>query len=794
MTHNQAMFGRRYARLTARPLVGILVAGLAMVPTHALAQEGAEPPEPKPQLASDQGLGDIIVTAQRREESVQKVPIAVSVVTAEQFDNRNGVSLVDVSAMTPSVVFSQGFIAKNSSLRIRGIGTDNSSISVEPSVSTVVDGVVLQRAGQAFTDLGDVDRIEVLRGPQGTLFGKNSAAGVVNVVTKDPSLVSSEGSVALVATDDEEYRVNAVVSVPLSDIAGIRAVGFYRYFDGNVRNVRTGNNLNGVDAFGGRIKLLVRPTDAFSVKISADYIKADSTCCAAPPRDFGPVGAKPTLPPFAFTPGPNNDSVDNDVESYANSISYGGSIQFEYETAGPTLTWISAVRHYGIKTEFDFDNTGGKFYPTAFNDEPNDTYTHEFRVTSPGTARLRYVAGVLYMDSKVSNDVLIQGRNNASVVAVNPVTGDVTSTLPLGCNCGLSSLKGTNLGIYGQLDFQATERLTLTAGGRYIRERQHFRFDRPTPGIPPTPALPFREKKYGDDATIYRVAAAYELTDQIMTYVSHSTGYTGEAANSGITLSASEFNDRVPIRPMTSKLTEIGIKSRLFDKVQLNVAAFRTRFKDYQATTIRQDNGLNQLANVGSVAIDGVEVELFARPVRGLSINGGITILDARYLKATNACAPVSLVPSGSPDCSLIPVSGVPTRILILDGKQFSNAPDVRYTLNTRYEFPLGGGMGGYVQGDYRWQSKVRLDTNRNPLLIQKSYGVADFTVGMTFADDKYNLEAFVKNAFSQQYVNQIRTFNNNVISTNANSGFFTANELPRDFHRYFGAAFRAKF
>jgi iron complex outermembrane recepter protein len=780
-------FGRNGStRRSVGPLALIvLTSGMLTAPSaYAQATATAEPSV----------MEEVIVTAQRREESVQKVPIAVAVVTGEALENRNGVSLVDISSMTSSVVFSQGFIGKNSSLRIRGIGTDNSSISVEPSVSTVVDGVVLQRAGQSFTDLGDVNRIEVLRGPQGTLFGKNSAAGVVNIVTNDPLFDRMEGSVTAVATSDEEYRLNGMFSAPINDKFAVRIVGFARNFDGNVENVRTGEMLNGVEAYGARLKATFIPTDNLTIKFATDYTKTDSDCCAAAPRTFNPVGAKPGQPVFSFTPGPSNDKVDNDVNSYANSISYGSSIQLDYETAGPTLTWISAVRHFGIKTEFDFDNTGGKYYPTAFNNEPNDTVSHEFRITSPGDQRLRYVGGVLYIDSKISNDVLIVGRNNASVASLNPVTGDVTPTAPLGCNCGLSSVEGTNLGVYGQLDFSATEKLTLTAGARYVKEDQTFRFERPTPGIAPTPAFPLRQKSYGDTHVIYKLAAAYQFNEEIMGYVSHSTGYTGQAANSGITLSAAEFTDRVPIRPMTSELTEVGLKSRLFEKVQLNVAAFRTRFEDYQATTIRQDNGLNQLANVGSVAIDGIEVELWTRPFTGLSITGGVTYLDARYLKATNACAPPSVVPSGTPDCSLININGVPTRILVLDGKEFSNAPDWRYTLNVRYEHPLTARLTGYFQGDYRWQSQVRLDTNRNPLLIQESYGIGDIAFGVEVDDGKYSFEVFGKNITDQQYAAQIRTFNNNVISTNANVGWFTATEIPRDFNRYFGASVKAKF
>ena len=233
-----------------------VIAGLAGV-TSATAQDSA-----------GWQLEEVVVTAQKREEKLSDVPVAVTALTSEQIDAAFANNIEDLQSMVPSVSFRKGNTTRNSALTVRGIGTISFSIAAEPSVSTVVDGVVLGRSGQAFGDLYDLERIEVLRGPQGTLFGKNASAGVVNMTTKRPG-TEFEGSVEAQLFQDNEYSLKASVSGPLSDRARGSLTILDKQFDGYVSNVFNNQQTNGYDRSGMRGMLEFDISDDTSMLVIA---------------------------------------------------------------------------------------------------------------------------------------------------------------------------------------------------------------------------------------------------------------------------------------------------------------------------------------------------------------------------------------------------------------------------------------------------------------------------------------------------------------------------------------------
>ena len=250
-----------------------LTAGLAFS-TQSFAQDATENTE-----SDEQSFEQIVVTAQKRAQSLSEVPVAVSVLRSEQIETSFSNNIENLQALVPSVSFRKGTTTRNSALTVRGIGTISFSIAAEPSVATVVDGVVLGRSGQAFADLYDLERIEVLRGPQGTLFGKNASAGAVNMTTKDPSY-DLTGSIETSFFQDNEYRLKGMVSGGLSDSVAASLTVFQGKFDGYIKNVYNNEMVNGYDREGARTVIKYEPDSDLSVKFIAEYYKADDDCCA----------------------------------------------------------------------------------------------------------------------------------------------------------------------------------------------------------------------------------------------------------------------------------------------------------------------------------------------------------------------------------------------------------------------------------------------------------------------------------------------------------------------------------
>lgn len=776
-------------------LMAAAVAGL--MSTSALAQTAPTPAldgttPGKPESAEDPTqVGDIVVTAQRREENVQDVPVAVSVVSGDALARRGSTDISDLQALAPSVAFAQGNELRNNSIRIRGVGTDVFTTGIEPSVSTVIDGVVLQRPGSAFTDLGDIERVEVLRGPQGTLFGKNSSAGVVNVITRSPSFGSFSGSVSGLVAEDNEYRLNGAVGGPLAENIAFRLAAFYRTQDGVVRNRRTNDTLNDQEAFGARLKLSLRASDRLTVQFSGDYSKLNSNVGALPIR----VATDNPKALSTGTPvGPGNDQVNLDVQPFVDQENYGGSVTVDYELGDYTLTSITAYREFSNVSDVDLDGTQAQLVLSNFNIESSKTTTQEVRLTSPKSDTFDFVLGAYYFDGSVFNLLNRPGLNiaSAAVVSINP-DGTLNRTSPYGLLAGFSTVFSENISAFGQANLHLGDRLTLTGGLRYLREKQRLEFTRPqsaffngTAAPATNPAFTPPDGRFEDDRLIGKGAVTFEATDDLTLYASYSTGYKSEGITSSLGLTAAQ-NAVQPAPAETSELIEGGVKMRLFDRrLTLNLTAFRTTFKDYQAQVYNAAVGLNIITSAGKVEIPGFEVEFQANPFEGFTLNGGVTYLDAKFKDLPfGPCFSGQTVAQG---CVPTLINGATVSVQNLNGKPFIVAPDWRFTLSGRYGREVAAGTEAFVQLDYRWQDKIIFEISQNPFMRQREYGVADLIAGVNFGDGRYEISTFAKNLFDLQYVS-------NVVPNGASGGANSyIQNIPRDFHRYVGASFRAKF
>ncbi len=451
-------------------------------------------------------LDEIIVTSQKTEETLQEVPIAVSVLGSEQIESAFASNnLESLTTLLPSVSFRKGTTNANSAITVRGIGTISFSDAAEPSVATVVDGVVLGRSGQAFGDLYDIERIEVLRGPQGTLFGKNASAGVVNIVTKRPNQEEFEGYISASYFQDQEYQIKGRVSGPISDTVAASLTLSRSEFDGFITNLFNNREVNGYDRWGGRAQVLWEPDDSFNALFTYEHSESNDDCCAdipalaanngrfanslAPPGGNGIVDSGNGTRPVADIQT-DTRVIDQDFETRTVNNFDAFSLELNKEIfAGHTVTSITSFREW-INTEFregDFTSNGGSDVTPVFavpfllhdvGTRDNSQFTQEFRIQSPAGQKLNYQLGAylftLDIESDFTRDASCQnnGGQNQAILDANP--GLTCNANDIVSATGFSTVDFENYSFFGQADYDLLDGLNLMFGFRWTRDEVEF--------------------------------------------------------------------------------------------------------------------------------------------------------------------------------------------------------------------------------------------------------------------------------------------------------------------------------
>jgi iron complex outermembrane recepter protein len=734
-------------------------------------------------------LGSVTVTAQKVEEDLQTVPIAVTSVSGDLLESSGTSSLENIGNLVPSVTFRKGTTNANSALVMRGVGTISFSIAAEPSVSTVVDGIVLSRSGQSFIDLVDVDRIEVLRGPQGTLFGKNASAGLINIVSKGGS-ATPEGELSAAYFEGDEYRLRGTVAGPLSADGSLtgRLTGFYSEFDGNIRNKFDDDMINGFqhqglrgildyDAGGGRYRLI------------ADYFEADDDCCA----EVTGVSRGVLDPELGFLLDGEDTRVVNHnlvTESLDEQLSLTAS--GEWDVLGDhTFSLIGGWRNWK-NTEI----REGDFLPRAvvgtaelhdLGVVETDQYSLEARLTSPQDQAFRYQIGAFAWNSENSQDFTREVIScAASTLPVDPATGrtpcnlvDTVNTL-FPTATSRSDVTADNLALFGQADYDLTEKLTLTAGLRFTQDELDYTHTR-APGVNAATGLPATgpgvssnpaggtlasggngtNSSSGDssnDNISGKLVASYQATDNVMFYGGYTRGYKGPAFNVFFNYTAP--TNAVPIDEETSDSFEIGFKSRLAsDRVQLNAALFSATYDGFQANNFVLLNGavVTNLTNAGKVETQGFEADFLALLAEGLTARASVAYADAT-VKEFN---PNPL--TNAPDAR--------------NGTRLPLAPEWSWSAGLDYEREIMA-HPVYLSTNYAYTGDQFSDLGEGGPL--ESYGVLNASLGVSDPDDRYRLTFHVRNALDDSYV---------LLNTSAGQRL----HIPRDADRYVGVTLRAK-
>ncbi len=816
----------------ARALRGLAgAASLIAIAAPAAAQvQPASPSSIDAAANSDTATpAEIVVTAQKRTERLQDIPLAVSVVGGEQLGLISRPSVESAVQLVPALNVLKASNTLNQTIFLRGVGTTNFSIAAEPSVSVVVDGVVYARAGEAFGDLVDIDRLEVLRGPQGTLFGKNASAGVLNIVTKMPEFEQFGGNVEASAFSHHgEYRFKAAVNAPLAANAAARITGFYSNYDGNIRNITTNQWVNGYEHYGVRAQLLVEPSASLRLYAAADYRKGNDDCCGSV-ISVGPIdpatGAPSTSPVASVIPTPlgaNSRTIAENLATETREKSYGVSLQADLTLGDHTVTSITAYRKYDNFEVRDGDALPGPYVGFAqlhdFGPTRTHTFTQEIRLTSPADKLLSYVLGGYYSNAFSSRSQL---RNviNCNAVAGAPTTVAIPcgsalaqpSTMPVSTVDLGSRLK--NLAAFGQFTLSLSNSFRLIGGLRYVHDELsgfHKRtsvglatnasglpvtvngilgnfdqgvYDRyltlvasgQNPNTAATNAVTasngvFYRANASNDNLSGKAAIQVDLSRDHMFYGSYTRGYKGPAYNIFFNLTGTATN---LIEPETSDAFELGLKNTLLQgRMTLNLALFRADYHNFQANNPEIVAGFSivRFTNAGEVSTKGVELDLTWRPVADLTINGGVAYTKA-VVDRFNA-------PPGAAATAIIP-----------DGTSLQFAPKWKGSLNANYRVRTGGALDVWLGSSMNFQSKQLSIFSSDPVQRQfgtiPAYALINAQIGVGDPADRVRVTFQVRNITDKSYPASIGP---------SLSQRYYRYLIPRDADRYYGVTARLNF
>ncbi|HCD6620149.1 TonB-dependent receptor [Pseudomonas aeruginosa] len=726
------------------------------------AADAPAPAEEAPPLASsvpakaDTALGKVTVTARRREEDSQKVPTPITVLGGETLEAQRISRVQDLQQVLPSV--NVAYIhARQSSVAVRGIGNNPASDGLEGSAGIYLDNVYLGRPGMAVFDLLDIEQLELLRGPQGTLFGKNTTAGVLNISTRAPTF-TAERTVEVSGGQDGYFQGRGTVSGPLGETLAGRLSAYRTRDDGYIKNIHDDNYLNGGERQGARGQLLFEPNEDFSLRWIADYNEEDSSngsmvVYGAAERFWqraALVGASPLR-------DPQRRKVNINGRQHVSVHQGGSSLEANWNLAGGyRLTSISAYRYWHFTPAND-----EQLNVSAINDtgvEVHDRqFSQEIRLASPTGGAFDYVVGAYAFRQNLGNKTFTSYGPLADLYLLGANLGALNDTY----SKANGKIETDSFALFAQGTWHLSERLDFTAGLRGTYEEKNAKVERFAPlggaavgGI----GAAVRNGQLGaydsGDLSQYNFAPSallslsYQFSDDLLGYASLSHGEKSGGVNLAVGSAPSAGADSLLVGPERANDAELGLKSTLFDRrLLLNANLFWTGIHGYQATTLYQAPGSTQLvqvlANAGSVRSRGLEFEATALPLRGLTLNFNGSYNDVTYLSFKDAPCPaeVSTRPGAPSSCDLT-------------GQRVVGASKWIANLNGEYQWRLDDRFQPYVSASYAYRSAAEGTLDNSDLSKIDGYALVNLTAGLRsdLGDGQLDTSVWLKNAFDKDY------------------------------------------
>jgi len=737
--------------------LALLLAATAFTPAYA---------SDTPTLAEDSGE-DIVVTARYKNEMLQAVPIAITALSSAQIAAVGGqTSLKNLANFAPSVTI-QGYSGRNQTITIRGLGTNSGGTNdgLDQGVGLYIDGVYRPRTGTVINDLLDLDSVQVLRGPQGTLFGKNTVAGAIDVRTKLPSF-TPEVTTDLTYGNYNYVRAQASVSTGLTDTFAFRLSGLVAARDGTIYNTTQKKDWDNYENVAIKADLLWRPSDALTFRLTGDYARQTgdmgfylsgqvlptTLANGAPSKGFYTHSADVGYTPIAVNPYNRKTDING---SQAIQMPSGGVTARIDATVfgGHTLTSITAGRFWKWIPNWDGDQFGADVLGQATVNTNQKQFSQELRLTSPSGGTIEYTAGLYYfyqianLKQEVSfdkdaakwyfgaaaPDALLQGLDTLSYL--NPSTNSYAA--------------------YGQATWHVTPSTSVTGGLRYTYEKKAGSYDAVNVGtvaaissLPPAyqataaairaayaPAGGSYEASRSKGTVSWLLSANQDIGRDVHAYASYSRGYK----SAGINLVRQTAGINIFVEPEKVDSYEIGLKAQFFDRhLQFNTALFWAIDQNYQANLYDVSNRISYLGNAGKVRTRGVEVDARATVAKGLSFNASGTFTDATYLRYTNAICPFLLSYQTSCDIS---------------GQQLSGTSKWAGSAQVRYEAPLNDHLVTYAAADASYRSKYFSAVNDDPFTQIKGYALVGAQLGLRPAHGPWDVSVWARNLFNKNYL-----------------------------------------
>lgn len=744
--------------------------------------------------------GEILVTARRRSENVQDVPVAISVIGGDTLAAKGVFNVNRLTQLQPSLQFFSTN-PRNTFINIRGLGAPFglTNDGFEQGVGMYIDQVYYNRIASATLDFVDVERIETLRGPQGTLYGKNTTAGAINITSRAPSF-ELEGKAEVSLGNYGFKQAKGSVSGPISDTLAARISVSTTDRRGTIHNVATGQDVNSQDNIGVRGALLWKPSDDLKITFSGDYNLQNPVCCA---QIYASVGTtqRPLNRQYAALiarfPGykvpstnPFDRLTDLDAQLAARNEMGGASALLEWDVGGGTLTSVTAWRYWDWAPSNDRDFTGLPIYTKVNNPTKQDQYTQELRYAYDGE-RVNYVVGAFGFHQKIRTSGIQQTGTAASAWLLAPSSALSNNSAVLNNVVAINDIRldNTSVAVFGKLNWKLTDRFTVSPGVRLNYDKKDGYYDSVVTGTAsngtrqvvsndPTSASyndPWTAAQRGVQASqffevpydawnlSYDLNLAYALTDDVNAYATYAKSFkTGGVNLNGVPSLPNGLPalDVAIIKPEKVDHFEVGLKTQFWDrKATLNVAGFWTEIKDFQASVISNVSGSNvlrgYLANAGKVRVRGLEADFSVRPSERLSAYASGAFTDHEFVKFVDAPCPPELAgggtgtPIGAPG---VPGANSPANCDV-SGQWLPGVSKWAFSWGGEYNLPATIlGQSGFVYAGYdgNYRSKFSSNASRSIYTDVDGYSVHNFRVGVR--NGKVDVFGWVRNAFDANY------------------------------------------
>jgi iron complex outermembrane recepter protein len=791
----------------AKLFISVLSTSLALaIPAAAHADEAVDGAE----VSATRDT--IIVTARRRDEDIQTVPASLSVVGADTLESTYTVNTSQLSQLVPTLNYSSPN-PRNTAFTIRGLGSSVVAISqandgLEPGVGFYVDQVYHARPATAAFDLTDLEQIEVLRGPQGTVFGKNTTAGAINITTKKPSSTfGAEGEVSL--GQQGFVQAKAAVTGPIvRDVLAFRVSGAMTRRDGVIRNVRTDKWFNDVHNDTLRGQLLFTPSADFSLRLIGDWTSFKNTCCTQVYVRVAPTlklvaQQYPALAagaiPGGYSPpsrNPYDRLTDIDADLGVDTNEGGVSAIADFRVGSATITSVSAWRYWYWDAANDRDYTGLPIQLTQHIPSRQDQFSQELRIASNTTGPVEYVAGLYYFHQKiVGHPISIYGP--LATYWLLPASATRTSALLNGYQSnGTTDFRTDSYAVFGEVTWYMTLRLALTGGIRYTYENKDGSYALQTFGGQPTTAGSalfndqqsiLRAQSYTghirDGSASGRANLSWQMSDTIMAYASYARGQKSGGINmSGLPVypagvagraSGDPILSTVVVRPEQNTTWEGGIKTSFLGHViTFNIDAYSTRVRDFQANVV--DNAAvialrSYLANIPLVTVKGVEFEASARIGSHFTLRASGSYADGRYASYPAGPCPIELTGSATAQCNLT-------------GKGLPGLPKWSGSIGGEYRIPVRSSEI-FIRADAFARTSVFGDATDSAYTVIPGYTLVNANIGFRAAKG-WEVAVFARNLFNRDYLQ-------NATVQAGNSGLIVG--TPSD-PRIIGATFKGRW